>query len=180
MMEMDYYNIGLVVGFAVVIMGIIMGWGENRKIVVFRDYNDLGLTFLIPAAFVVINLLFTQFFHGDARVGMAVSGTVAAGLTVLLLVNTFKDNQGNLLKTLLAFLTKIPLGIIWVLNLFTLLNPQGKNSRQRAQSRGIALIILTVLTPIIAMLVVDRDGSAFNPKNWLKGRRGVGGIRNHL
>jgi len=177
---MDYYNIGLVIGFAVVIAGIVMGWGENRKIVVFRDYNDLGLTFLIPAAFVVINLLFTQFFRGDARVGLAVAGIVSTGLTLLLLYNTFKDNQGHLLKTLLAFLTKLPLGIIWVLNLFNLLNPQGKTGRQRAQNRGIAMIILTVLTPIIAMLVVDREGSVFNPKNWLKGRRGVGGIRNHL
>lgn len=177
---MDYYNIALAIGFIVVIAGIVLGWGENRKIVVFRDYNDLGLTFLIPASFVVINLLFTQFFKGDARVGLAIAGSVAGGLTLLLLVNTFKDNQNNILKSLLAFLTKLPLGIIWVLNLFTLLNPQGKSARQRAQSRGMALIILTVLTPIIAMLVVDRDGSAFNPKNWLKGRRGVGGIRNHL
>lgn len=177
---MDYYNIALVIGFTVVIAGIVMGWGENRKIVVFRDYNDLGLTFLIPASFVVINLLYTHFFHGDARVGLAISGAVTACLTLWLLINTFKDNQNNVLKALLAFFTKLPLGIIWVLNLFTLLNPQGKSARQRAQSRGMALIILTVLTPIIAMLVVDREGSAFNPKNWLKGRRGVGGIRNHL
>jgi hypothetical protein len=72
------------------------------------------------------------------------------------------------------------LAIIWILNILTLLNPGDKNAGQRSQNRGVALIILTILTPIIAMLVVDKQGSTFNPKNWLKGRRGVVGIRNHL
>jgi hypothetical protein len=38
---------------------------------------------------------------------------------------------------------------------------------------------MAILTPIIGMLVVKREGSMFNPKEWIKGRR-IGGIRNHL
>ncbi len=177
---MDYYNIALIAGFSVVIFGIVMGWGENRKIVVFSNYNDLGLTFLIPASFLLIYLLFVNFFGGKPQYAIALGSVVSGGLLILLSINTLKDNGNDPLKALLALITKLPLAIIWILNLFTLLNPGGKNARQRAQSRGIALVILTILTPIIAMLVVDKNGSAFNPKNWLKGRRGVGGIRNHL
>jgi hypothetical protein len=44
----NIYNIILLVYFSIVITGIFLGAGKNRTIIVFRDYDDLGLTFLIP------------------------------------------------------------------------------------------------------------------------------------
>jgi hypothetical protein len=37
-----------------IIIGIFLGAGEKRKIVVFSNFNDLGLTFLIPASLLLI------------------------------------------------------------------------------------------------------------------------------
>ena len=83
-------------------------------------------------------------------------------------------------RALLALCTKLPLAILWVFSLVSMLNPQGKNARERRQARGIAMIILTIITPIVAQLVVEKKGSLFNPKQWIKGRHGVSHIRNHL
>jgi hypothetical protein len=41
------------------------------------------------------------------------------------------------------------------------------------------MVILAILTPIPGLLVLNKEGSLFNPKSWLAGRR-VGNIRNHL
>ena len=177
---MDYYSIGLTIGFITVITGIVLGWGDNRKIIVFRDYNDLGLTFLVPASFVLIYLIFVNLLGGNPLYAQVIGGLISSCLMILVIINTYNDNKRNISCTLLSLATKMPLTIIWLINIFTLLNPSGKTARQRSQSRGTALIILTILTPIIAQLVVDRSGSYFNPKGWLKGRRGVSHIRNSL
>lgn len=175
---MSTYDIALAAFFIVIIIGIFMGAGENRSIIVFRDYDDLGLTFLIPASFVLIYYLFAQ-MGGNPQVGAIVGAGVAFLLFLRLLVNTFVDNSRNVFKTLLALIVKMPLAIIWIFNLLQLLNPQGTGTRRR-QNRGQALIILTLLTPILGMLVADKSGSFFSPKSWLKGRRGVSTIRNSL
>lgn len=177
---MDYYSIGLTIGFIIVITGIVLGWGDNRKIIVFRDYNDLGLTFLVPTSFVLIYLIFVNMLGGNPIYAQILGGITSSYLMILVFINTYNDNQRNIGCTFLSLATKMPLTIIWLINLFTLLNPSGKTARQRAQSRGIALIILTILTPIIAQLVVDRSGSHFNPKSWLKGRHGISHIRKSL
>ncbi|WP_235869798.1 MULTISPECIES: hypothetical protein [Pseudomonas] len=177
---MDYYNIALIVVFLVVITGIVMGWGENRKIVVFQDYNDLGECFLIPASAVVIYLVFVNLLGGRPEYAMIICGIVSTGLFILCLMNTLKANNFNIPYALLALCTKLPLAVLWVFSLVSLLNPSGNNAAQRRQSRGIALVILTVVTPIVAQLVVNKSGSHFNPKQWIKGRRDVSHIRNNL
>jgi len=80
---------------------------------------------------------------------------------------------------LMSLMTKVPLGIIWILNFITMLNPGGKTAVQRRKNRGTALVILAFLTPIIGMLVANKEGSLFNPKDWIKGKR-IGEIRNYI
>lgn len=41
----------------IIIVGVFLGAGRNRRIVVFSDYDDLGLTFLIPASTVLVLLI---------------------------------------------------------------------------------------------------------------------------
>jgi len=51
--------------------------------------------------------------------------------------------------------------------------------KQRRESRATALLVLTTITPIIGILVVDKPGELFSPRQWIKGKR-VGNIQNHM
>lgn len=175
---MSQYEIIFSVYAVVVIVGIFLGYGENRKVVVFRDYDDLGLTFLIPASFFLIQYIFS-YFGVSQKISLIIGGTVAIALTLKLIKDTYEDNNRVLKFALLAFLTKVPLAVIWVLNLINMLNPSGRTAEQRRGSRQASMVILAILTPIVAALVVNKEGSFFNPKNWIRGRR-VGGLRNHI
>ncbi|ENV11099.1 hypothetical protein F966_00884 [Acinetobacter higginsii] len=174
----NIYNILLFLAFSIVVLGIFLGAGKNRNIVVFIDYDDLGLTFLIPVSFLGIFFLF-HMFGGNPIWGLILSGIISFTLFLIMLIRSYKDNQKNILKTCLAVFTKLPLAFIWIINLITLINPSGQTARQRRDSRASALLILMFITPIIGLLVVNKVGSAINPKDWIKGRR-VGGIRQYM
>jgi len=60
-----------------------------------------------------------------------------------------------------------------------MLNPTGKTATKRRKNRGMALVIMALITPIIGMLVVNKEGSIFNPRDWVKGRQ-IGSIRDHI
>ncbi len=60
-----------------------------------------------------------------------------------------------------------------------MLKPSGATAAERRSSRGTAMIVLAILTPIIGLVVANKEGSLFNPKDWIRGRR-VGGMRHHL
>jgi hypothetical protein len=60
-----------------------------------------------------------------------------------------------------------------------MLNPSGKTAKQRRKNRASALMLMAILTPIISMLIVEKKGSLFNPRDWIKGRR-IGSIRKYL
>lgn len=175
---MDWQTFGITTAAIILILGVVLGCGSNRRIVVFHDYDDLGLTFMVPASFVLIVYLFGM-FGADQRVATIVGGVVASGIFMRVAWTTFLANGNNIFRTLLALVTKVPVSIIWILNLLQLLNPSGKGA-ERSRNRGQALIILTLMTPILGLLVVNRSGSFFNPRQWLHGRRIGGGIRDHL
>lgn len=177
-MNEDVYGIIFTIYAVIVIVGIFLGFGEQRKVVIFRDYDDLGLTFLIPASFFLIVYIFS-YFGISQKFSSIIGGGVALLLTFKLLKDTYLDNNRNVKFTLLAFFTKIPLAIIWILNFINMLNPSGKTAQQRSSSRGISMVILAILTPILIALVVEKEGSYFNPRSWIRGRR-VGNIRDHL
>ena len=162
---------------AVIIYTIFQGVGENRKIVIFRDYNDLGLTFLIPVSAYLLLMIFASlgFNQTFANWTTAIVELILFGILVR---NSYEDNHGSLLYTALATVTKLPLAIIWLLSFLTLINPGGKTLTQRRNNRMMALLILAVLTPIINMLVVNKEGSRFNPKEWIRGR-GIGTVGRH-
>jgi hypothetical protein len=174
----DLWNLFLLLYFTVMIVAIFKGYGENRTVVIFRDYNDLGLTFLIPASFMLVSYLFMM-FGGNPAWGTGLATIVALILFSILLKNTYEDNGKKLVPTILAIMTKVPLGIIWIFSFISLLNPSGKTAAQRRKNRASALVIMGFLTPIIGMLVVNKEGSHFNPRDWIKGRR-IGSIRKHL
>lgn len=177
-MNEDIYGIVFTIYAVIVIIGIFLGFGEQRKVIIFRDYDDLGLTFLIPASFFLILYVFSS-FGVSQKFSLIIGGGVALILTFKLLKDTYLDNNSSIKFTFLAFFTKMPLAVIWVLNFINMLNPSGKTARQRSSSRQTSMVILAILTPILAALVVEKEGSFFNPQSWIRGRR-VGNIRNHL
>tara|TARA_R110001583_G_scaffold768_3_gene7144 strand:+ start:2897 stop:3427 length:531 start_codon:yes stop_codon:yes gene_type:complete len=176
---MDLHSLVLAGLFVVIIIGIFKGFGENRTITIYKNYDDLGLTFLIPASFVLIMLVFTN-LGGSVLIAGIIASVTSLCLLIVLVKNTYLDNGKNFPNTALALITKLPLAVIWILALTQALNPSGKTGGQRRQNRGQALIVLTLLTPIIGGLVADKSGNIFNPRNWIKGRRVGSGIRNNL
>ena len=174
----QFYQIFLVFYFLLMIYTIWRGAGENRTLIVFKDYNDLGLTFLIPASAILIFIIFTA-MGGDPRWAIALSGSVSFFLLVVLIRNTYIINGRTLSKTVLSLLTKVPLSIIWIISFVTMLNPSGETAAERRRNRGAAMVVLFLLTPIIGLVVAEKEGSLFNPRSWIRGRR-VGSIRNHL
>ena len=175
---MQLYEILLILFLAVVVLGIFKGCGDNRSIVVFRDYDDLGLTFLIPVSFFLVVYVLSAL-----KVDQVVSFFSGAAISIIIFIklarDTYIDNGNNVSKTALSLITKIPLSVIWIFNLIQVLNPSGKGA-QRSKNRGEALVVLTLLTPIIGMLVVEKNGSYFNPKSWIAGRRVGRSVRDNL
>lgn len=149
-----------------IILGVILG--IKKKITVFRDYNDLGLIFLL-VIFPVVFLSLAGFFNGGKILRWTFI-VIESGLMLWIIGRTFKDNA-NPLFFIVAFLTKIPLSLLFVFNLMSVLNPPGKTARDRSNARGNALIWLLFLTPLIAALVRNKNGF-FNPQEILV-RRGV-------
>jgi len=161
-----------------IIVTIFKGAGENRSVIIFKDYNDLGLTFLMPASAFLIFTIFTL-LGGKYEYALILSAGVFFVLLLMLVRNTYIINDKKIFKTILSLLTKIPLSLIWLMSFFTMLKPSGQTAAQRRSQRGGAMIILAILTPIIGLVVAEKEGSIFNPRQWIRGRR-VGGMRNHL
>jgi hypothetical protein len=167
-----------IMALAILLLGIVLGCGSRRKIVVFSNYDDLGLTFLVPVSAFVITYLF-MWLGGTPKVGAAVGAVVGFAVLIKVVINAYLANGRRLPHTLLSIVTKLPLSVIWVLGLIQVVSPSGNTQRQRSSSRQTGLLVLLVVTPIIGLLVADKTGSLFNPRSWLSGMR-VGSIRNHL
>lgn len=161
------YQLFLLIYFIIIIITMFMGYGDDRKVVIFRDYDDVGLSFLMPASFLLILYLFLA-FGGTPKFGILLAFIVTIVLFVLLLQNTYISNNKSFVHTTLSIITKIPLSTIWLLSLIFIVNPIGKTTTQRRKNKNIAMIILMLLTPIIGMLVAEKQGSLFNPKKWMK------------
>lgn len=158
-----------------IVVGVFLGAGENRKIVVFSNFNDLGLTFFIPGSLALI-LTANFFTFGEQYFieALILGSTISLILTVMMIVRTFAANGYNPIKALLSIITKLPLSILWVLALLAVLDPGGKSRQERAKNRATGLVILTFLTPLILVLVADKKGSLFNPMKWIRGGRNYG------
>ena len=71
-----------------IILGVILGFGDNRKIVVFSDYDDLGLTFLIPVSYFLIIYLGLKF-----GISIEVLHIIALIVVIFILLNVYKYIQ---------------------------------------------------------------------------------------
>ncbi len=148
----EYYLYG---GIIILLLGLI--FGLTKTITVYRDFADLTKVFMLILAPVGLFILLGDKVQSNIVRNIFI--IVESGLLIWILITTFLDNR-NILKTLLAFITKIPLGVIFVIYLINLISPGGKTLGQRRQSRGMAGLVLLFLGPILFGLVKNRVWSA--------------------
>lgn len=148
----EYY---LYAGLAILLLGIILGF--TKKITVYLDYSDLTKTFMLVLAPIGLFALLGD--KVENRVMMIILSVIVGLLMIWILLTTYLDNR-NIFKTLLAFLTKVPLSIIFAIYLINLISPSGSKMGQRRQGRGFAAVIMLFLAPILYGLVRNKVWSA--------------------
>jgi len=141
----EYYIYGSI---GILLLGIILGF--TKTITVYRDFADLTKVFMLVLA--PIGLFYILGDKIENRILQNIFFGIEGLLLVWIIVTTFIDNR-NIFKTLLALITKIPLGVIFAIYLVNLISPSGKNRRQ---SRGISGIVMLFLGPILFGLVRNR------------------------
>lgn len=152
----EYYIYGCI---GILLLGIILGF--TKTITVYRDFTDLTKVFMLVLA--PLGLFYILGDKIDNRILRNIFVGVEGLLLLWIIVTTFIDNR-NIFKTLLALITKIPLGVIFAIYLVNLISPSGKNRRQ---SRGIAGIVMIFLAPILFGLVKNRVWSFKKQENVL-------------
>lgn len=144
----DYY---IYAGIGILLLGIILGF--TKTITVYRDFADLTIVFMLVLVPVGLFSLLGDKIQSQTMNKVLI--VVELMLVLWILVSTFIDNR-NPFKTLLAFITKIPLGVIFAIYLVNLVAPGGKSKLSRSQSKGFAGIILLFLSPILFGLVKNK------------------------
>lgn len=164
------FNVYTLIGWLlIVITGVVLGF--KQRITVFRDYNDLGLIFLIALSPVVLFYLFSIIAGEQQRVWGWFIIIVETVLFLWIVIRTFKDNS-NFLGALVALITKFSLSILFIFSFLSFVAPQGKTAAQRAKSRYNALAIMVIVAPLVFKLVKNKEGF-FNPERTLASR-GIG------
>lgn len=135
-----------------IIIGVVLGW--QKRVVIFNNYDDLGLTFLtfiIPfPAFLIYSYL------GQSKITFYFFLTLELILVFYLVYKSFIDNKRNIFFTILALYTKFPISFIYLINLLTVLdNLFNKNKRNKTL---LSVVFLFVLTPILTKLVKNKSG----------------------
>ena len=163
----------LILFLAVVVFGVVMGL--QKRATIYRNYTDLFivfLTLLTPVGFYYLGMLASSSEHkGDDQFVLYLFVAVEAGLLLWIFWRTWQDN-GNFFLALLAFLTKVPLAVIFIFNIIEFITPSGKTAGGRASNRRAGLIVLMLVAPLVLALVRDQEG-LFNLKGALT-RRGIG------
>lgn len=160
---MSYLEMGLAAGFLLTALGCVLGFTD--KIVVFRNYDDLGLAFLgvVPVFIGFISMV---------RWILIPAAIISCAVFMWLLVRTWQDNQ-SVWKLLVALPTKLALSVLFIAFLWDVLSPNGQTQIARAKQRGLATAVLAVLTPVIYRLVREKTG-VIHPKQAFHGtRRGL-------
>ena len=134
-----------------IIIGIVLGW--QKRIVIFNNYDDLGLTFLsfiIPfPAFLIYGYL------GQSKITLYFFLTLELILVLYLIYRLLKYFY-YFIYTFLALYTKFPISFIYLLNLLSVLdNLLNKNKRNKSL---LSVIFLFVLTPILTKLIKNKSG----------------------
>ncbi len=159
--NLEYVLISLI---STVLVGATLG--ANNKIIVFRNYNDLAITFA-AGLFAVISI-FTKLGTEGESILYAFFALLSALTFLWLILRTIKDNH-NPIWMVVALITKVTLSILFIVNLIDFVTPSGKTARDRASSRRFSFISLLLIAPITFALVKEKTG-IFSPRAILGNR----------
>lgn len=144
------------------------GKDGSRSIVVYEDWNDVGLSFfaIIFPIFVTTIMLNSDFFSQYApHVGLVLMVILLSKLAM----HTYKSNNGNISFFLMAFITKIFLGMTLFTQIINVISPsEDEDGNSNFWS---AVLILLIVIPMVNNLVVNKNqGSKINPFAWISKR----------
>jgi hypothetical protein len=112
----------LLITLIVIVIGVILGF--TKFVTIYRDYNDLALTFGIVAV-LLISLPFSAQL-GNAAYKYPVAPYISIGIDAILLlwmlIRAIKQN--NVFAGVLAFIVKIPLVIVFLYYVFKMLSAE--------------------------------------------------------
>lgn len=152
-MPLEPGTIALLVTGAVLAGGIAAG--ASGRIVVFPDLGDLLTTFaIVVSAFFVIVLLDGSDPDGVRGHMMKAAVVLAFGA---LCYRSYQQNR-SIPATALAVATKIPFALAAPLLVLQVAAPSGSTASDRARNRASALLLLTVLAPLLYLVVRDKNG----------------------
>ena len=149
----DHWDVILLVLLGFIVTGVVLA--KKGEIVVYNDYNDLlvnFVAFMVPPIFLLLILLSGKdlFFYAGVALEL--------GLIGYIIKTTYTGNDKDLLKTFLALMTKLPLGLIYCLALLDLIDGSGKD--EDGKNKGmLSKLLLLVLTPLMFVLVKNKSGA---------------------
>ena len=142
----------LIAWLLIVITGTVLGF--KQRITVFRNYNDLGLAFLMGLSPIVLTYLFSYLASDQKTIGVWFIIIIEAFLITWTVGRTLKDNPNPLLA-FLAFITKISLSVLFIVNFLDFLAPKGKTMSGRASVRHKGLAFLLLIGPLVFALITQ-------------------------
>ncbi len=158
-----------IIWMLIVVAGTVLGF--MKKITVYRNYDDIGLVFLmmlLPFVAVMASQFLQDIEKNVFYALLGVFGCAEVFLFVVSGVRTYQDNS-NIVTALVALLTKLTLSVLFLYNLIRLISPGGHTHLDNRRGRENAALWLLVLAPIVYGLVRDKVG-IFNPEKTLQSR----------
>jgi hypothetical protein len=137
-----------------IVITIFLGIGKNRKIVLYKDIADFGLTLVVMILSIIASFTVTSFV-ADKNVLFVIYTIIGLTMMVFIFQKTYHINNQSFLFTLMATFTKIPLSLLWLLNFFSILSPSGKTASDKRVSRTNATLTLAVISSILAALMLN-------------------------
>ena len=129
------------------IVGITMGCAN--KITIFNNLDDLLFTFLM--LILPIPMLYIAHLFNDSKLIFYFFMIIELIMFLYLSYKSFIDNQKNIFYTILALYTKLPLSLIYLINILSVLD--NIFYKEKKHKNVLAVILFTILTAIIAKLV---------------------------
>jgi hypothetical protein len=149
-----YFKYFLISYLIILVIGIFLG--AFKKISVYEDFNDLGVTlliFILPT--IVISGMLLYGIRIESWLLYLLSGIVIA-LTVITIRYSFNGNQ-SIYAAIYSIIVKIPLTLLFTLLIFDLLISKTTKGR-RNSSKGYLFLVLLAFTPILLSLIKEKRG----------------------
>ena len=148
----DYQNLIFIGLLIPIVAGIVMGF--LNKIVIFDNYDDLGLTFLM---FILpVPMIYIYGFLGKSQYTLYFFLFIEILILCFILYKSFINNRKNIFYTLLALYTKIPLSFLYLINLLLIIDDLFDKKFNRKTK--LLFMVFAIFTPIMAKLVRDKTG----------------------